>query len=225
MSPPRLHLHIEYDGRLFLVPDDDGRLRLPRGDEKLPFEVREQRRGTVAGQAVAFAHPLLAQTPTEWPWKDDIQTRPDVDGLVKATVHRTMIRVVAKVALTRGKDPVPEILLVEPRQGFFEGRWSLPGGYVDYGESPTDCIVREIREELGVACEVDRYVSLESGVVESGVHFLSILYRGHLLDDRFVLKADEIARVGWFPLEEAVRHVGGSLTGRGLRRLHEPPAH
>ncbi len=38
------------------------------------------------------------------------------------------------------------ILLVEERA---DGTWSLPGGWADINESPSDAIVREVREESG----------------------------------------------------------------------------
>src|SRR5690606_16401013 len=38
------------------------------------------------------------------------------------------------------------ILLVRERS---DGRWTLPGGWADPGESPSECVVREIREESG----------------------------------------------------------------------------
>lgn len=36
----------------------------------------------------------------------------------------------------------------------FAGRWELPGGKVEPGESSQDALVRELREELGIEVEV-----------------------------------------------------------------------
>ncbi len=38
------------------------------------------------------------------------------------------------------------------------GRWELPGGKVEIGESPGDALVREVREELGCAIAVDDWL-------------------------------------------------------------------
>ncbi len=48
-----------------------------------------------------------------------------------------------KVLLTRRKADVPYPLL-----------WEFPGGKVEAGEDPRDCIVREIREELAIDVSV-----------------------------------------------------------------------
>jgi 8-oxo-dGTP diphosphatase len=38
------------------------------------------------------------------------------------------------------------------------GRWELPGGKVDAGETPDQALAREIREELGCEVTVDRWL-------------------------------------------------------------------
>jgi len=45
-----------------------------------------------------------------------------------------------------------------------DGRWELPGGKVDAGESPHQCIIREVKEELGIDVAVVRILDELNGV-------------------------------------------------------------
>ena len=56
----------------------------------------------------------------------------------------TIYRVVAKALITNSED---KVLVVKEGQDF----WSLPGGGLEHGESPQDCLKREIQEEIGVS--------------------------------------------------------------------------
>ena len=49
------------------------------------------------------------------------------------------------------------VLLV---QGTDDGEWSLPGGWADPGESPSEAIAREVHEEAGYRVTVDRLLAL-----------------------------------------------------------------
>ncbi len=50
-------------------------------------------------------------------------------------------------------NPAGEILLV--RLSYDQGQWSMPGGGIDPGESPTEAVIREVREETGLEAEVE----------------------------------------------------------------------
>lgn len=61
------------------------------------------------------------------------------------------VLVVAGVLVEDGR-----VLLSRRKAGsHLEGMWEFPGGKVDAGESPTEALVRELREELGIEVIVD----------------------------------------------------------------------
>lgn len=47
-------------------------------------------------------------------------------------------------------DDVGRVLLLRQR----DGRWDLPGGRLEHGETLHECLARECREEMGVGCEI-----------------------------------------------------------------------
>jgi A/G-specific adenine glycosylase len=52
------------------------------------------------------------------------------------------------------------LLAKRPSKGLLGGMWEFPGGKVEKGESLEDCLVREIREELGVGIRIGEPIGI-----------------------------------------------------------------
>jgi 8-oxo-dGTP pyrophosphatase MutT (NUDIX family) len=94
-----------------------------------------------------------------------------------------------RMAVFRGD----QVLLVRERQ---DGRWSLPGGYVDVGDSPVESAVRETWEEAGVHVRASRLVGIFDRRVrpESPPHLFHIhkvVFTGELTDPEAEPRAGE----------------------------------
>lgn len=65
-----------------------------------------------------------------------------------------ILKVTAAVIEKNGK-----ILIAKRRKGDRHGlRWEFPGGKIDSGETPEECLKRELREELGIEAEIGDFI-------------------------------------------------------------------
>ncbi len=83
--------------------------------------------------------------------------------------------------------------------------WAIPGGGVDYGESFKDCLLREIKEEIGVpnssVISDFQIVHYNIGKVVNGVPRMNVFFKVSVPRDK-IIKTDHVEKWGWFAQDE-----------------------
>lgn len=98
----------------------------------------------------------------------------------------------------------PEILLIQRKEDPFQGKWALPGGFMEMEESLEDAARRELEEETGIkAGELIRFDTYDKPGRDP---------RGRTITQVFVLvwkkemgipqAGDDASDLSWFPLTE-----------------------
>jgi len=108
------------------------------------------------------------------------------------TVDGVVLDIRGKVALIRRGNPP------------FKGRWALPGGFVDVGETIEKAVVREVREETGMGVRIASIVGVYSNPKRDP--------RGHTVGVAFLCRktagrmkaGDDAAGAAWFEMAEAL---------------------
>lgn len=104
-------------------------------------------------------------------------------------------------------DDLGRVLLVRRGRAPHKGRWTLPGGFLDDGEGPERAVLREVREETGLAARVRGLVGVYGGRRRDP--------RGPTVCVAYLLRAhgepraaDDAAEARWFPLAEVPARLG-----------------
>ncbi len=94
------------------------------------------------------------------------------------------------------------LLLLEDRWG----RWGLPSGFLEKGESAEETLGREILEELGVTCRIVAPFGVEiDWAGPEGSVFVLMHFAVDLAGDDFAPN-EEVARYAWVPPDEVGRY-------------------
>ena len=99
--------------------------------------------------------------------------------------------------------PARILIAQRPKDGVLGGYWELPGGKLEDGETPAQCLVREFEEELGIT--VEPYHALET--IEH--HYSHADVRLHPLLCRRISgqpQAIAVEQFLWAPLEDLPRY-------------------
>jgi len=106
--------------------------------------------------------------------EEDYRYCPRCSGeLVKKTVDHNTRKVCPVCGFVLYRNPAPaagviiekegQILLVRRKYNPYKGDWCLPAGFIEYGESPEHCAVREVKEETGLEIKLTNLFKVYSG--------------------------------------------------------------
>lgn len=87
-------------------------------------------------------------------------------------------------------------ILVQEKNGTkYPGGLVFPGGHVEEGESLTESVIREMREETGLIIENPKPCGFKDWIQEDGTRYIVLLYK----TDKFTgtLKSSEEGKVFW----------------------------
>jgi mutator protein MutT len=99
-----------------------------------------------------------------------------------------------------------KIVLIKRGNEPAKGKWSIPGGHVELGETPEQAVIRETREETGLEVENPRLIDVVSNVDldEEGkikYHYVIIEYFVHVKNGTAQATSDA-AELIWVPFDE-----------------------
>ena len=94
-----------------------------------------------------------------------------------------------------------QVLLLRRRNVHGAGTWSTPGGHLDFGESPEQCAVREVKEETGLDIDGVAFRAITNDVFTAeGRHYITIWMEGRYTGGEPTVAApEEASEIGWFP--------------------------
>ena len=112
-----------------------------------------------------------------------------------------MVKVTVGIIIQPGAVTPSRVLLCQRKKTSRYGlKWEFPGGKVEDAETVTDCLRRELREELNIEASIgelyhrQNYVYPDSGTFD--VHYYIVLsFSGHLANRVF-------ESVAWVPLND-----------------------
>ncbi|MEI4804348.1 NUDIX domain-containing protein [Bacillus sp. NPDC077411] len=95
-------------------------------------------------------------------------------------------------------------LVVKKKYGGLKGKWSLPAGFVNEGETIDQAVQREVLEETGIATSVKGIMSVRSGVIQGEISDNMIIFLLEPKGEHIIIQERELSEGAFlFPTDIA----------------------
>lgn len=89
------------------------------------------------------------------------------------------------------------VLLIRRKSPPSAGAWSLPVGFVQFGETAEQAAVREVAEETGLQVEATALIGTYNDIIEDAHSHLVLIFRAHVLSGE-LRAGDDAEEAAWF---------------------------
>ena len=130
---------------------------------------------------IIFRREIMKSTRKGWEFKKLRNPYPVVDAIVEKN----------------GK-----IVLIEKDRGPYAGMLGLPGGFIEWGETAEQAVVREAKEETGLRIKAIEILGVYSRPTRDvRGHLMTVVFAARLLGGK-LRGRDDVAKARWFHLKK-----------------------
>lgn len=131
--------------------------------------------------------------------------------LVKRIDDRVERPICPKCGFVQYRNPAPaagavifkegKLLLVKRAHEPYPGKWTVPAGFMEWGESPEETSIRELKEETNLDVELQGLFHVYAGSDDPRTRAILILYFARIVDGEMAA-GDDAAEAKWFALKD-----------------------
>lgn len=111
-----------------------------------------------------------------------------------------------------------QVLLVRRKHEPFQNQWTMPSGFMEYGESAEETAIRELKEELDVDVELTGLLDVQMERGDPRGLCLLVVYTGRIVGGQ-PKAGDDASEVKAFPLDHLPDEIAFDAHRRALEKL------
>lgn len=151
-------------------------------------------------------------------------------ALVEAEIDGKVRRHCPKCDFINYRNPIPAagaiidnsegILLVKRKYSPYIGDWCFPAGFMEYGESPQRCCIRELKEETGLDIELGALFNVYAGKDDPRTRAVLILYLA-TTDGSAPVPGDDALEAGYFAFDNLPDNIAFASHRQAIKEYLE----
>lgn len=107
-------------------------------------------------------------------------------------------------------------LVVKKSYGGLKGKWSLPAGFVNEGETIDQAVRREVLEETGIETEMKGVLGIRSGVIRDEISDNMVIFLLAPMHENITLQETELFEAAFLQPETILKDENASVLIRHL---------